>query len=817
MQMKSSALSLILLPALIVCAAPVEQAEPGAPVPTPPGSPTLVGTDNDTRSPGDPSTPEPLPAPISAAPAVPITVGLLPSLGGPNAEQVAQADRALLEKDAARALELLADVRWPPAELLKARAFKSLGQLDAAEDALSRAATDEVLTDLVALERGLVAVLRLDDRGAINALLPLVHHGDSSIAARAALPLAAAASSTDPATLLASAEVVEKALPKPDPDARSYFLEALATAHETLGHADEALGLRLRRFLEEPVSLVTPETPPVGSKPTPLMLITRAEKLLEANRNEKAIEAFSALQDKGLATALKCRKQLGLGLAHRKEHHYATAETYFTQVTNECADDEALVRRAMYLNAKVISIADGLRAVPLIEKFAKRFAGHSMVDDVLFWAGDLYDRRKLWAQAEGYFRRIEELAQKGDQCGDARWRLAWMSYRKGDLKAADKRLSRLLERDGCVVLKYDRARAHYWLGRIAEAQHEPTRAARSYSAAMRAEPLGYYAQLALARELVVAPSQAQDLVKSLQAPKGGETPPLCPGPLALVPAFGRGLELLARGLRSDAAFELAAIEMPSQKVVGTTQAAALGVEPKPVTPLAAEPRVATPARCGEHDPQLLLALLLDRAGVYGAAHWRLRTDFADVLADEPTPETAAIWLAAYPLAYRDLVAAAEEESQVPPLLLQALCREESALDPSAVSWAGAYGLTQLLLASGKGAGKLLSPPVEVHTGEELLEPALSARLGGALLGSLVKRYKGNAGLALAGYNASEATADAWWSRHAGESFDVFEEEITIKETRGYVARVLKTWGIYRWMYANEPPVLPVNEHLPSRE
>jgi hypothetical protein len=40
--------------------------------------------------------------------------------------------------------------------------------------------------------------------------------------------------------------------------------------------------------------------------------------------------------------------------------------------------------------------------------------------------------------------------------------------------------------------------------------------------------------------------------------------------------------------------------------------------------------------------------------------------------------------------------------------------------------------------------------------------------------------------------------------------------ITVRETRGYVKRVLKTFGIYRWIYASAPPMLPVDELPPVR-
>ncbi|HET6343988.1 MAG TPA: transglycosylase SLT domain-containing protein, partial [Myxococcota bacterium] len=113
-------------------------------------------------------------------------------------------------------------------------------------------------------------------------------------------------------------------------------------------------------------------------------------------------------------------------------------------------------------------------------------------------------------------------------------------------------------------------------------------------------------------------------------------------------------------------------------------------------------------------------------------------------------------------------------------------------------------------------GRFLKPAVTLANPEALLDPALNARLGGALVGSGVRRFAGNLGLALAGYNAGEDVALAWWKKFAGQEFAVFAEEMTIQETRGYVQRVLRTYGIYRWLYAGALPVLPVAEALPPR-
>ena len=255
------------------------------------------------------------------------------------------------------------------------------------------------------------------------------------------------------------------------------------------------------------------------------------------------------------------------------------------------------------------------------------------------------------------------------------------------------------------------------------------------------------------------------------------------------------------------------VGVPARQVLGSAHAQSLGEAARNVTVAGSGATLPESIH-----PRLVIALLLDRAGAKAKAEaqWRLRTEFADVLSTAPTKETAPIWRAAYPLAMREHIEPAEKEAKLPPFFLQALAREESAFNEQVVSWAGAYGLTQLLLSSGRGAAQLLKPPPKLARAEDLLDPHLNARLGGALLAQLMRKLGGSPALALAGYNAGEEVASTWWSRFQGGDFDVFAEEMTIKETRGYVKRVLRTYGIYRWMYTGAPPTIPVELTLPAR-
>jgi soluble lytic murein transglycosylase len=173
-----------------------------------------------------------------------------------------------------------------------------------------------------------------------------------------------------------------------------------------------------------------------------------------------------------------------------------------------------------------------------------------------------------------------------------------------------------------------------------------------------------------------------------------------------------------------------------------------------------------------------------------------------------------VWQMAYPPAWRDQVVRFAPGAGVPPDLLQALMREESALDPAVVSPAGAIGLTQLMVrTAGQTARRLALPS---PSAADLTDPRLNIRLGAAYLGDLMKRFGGSAPLALAAYNAGEGNARAWWRSRGALPLDEFVEEIPIQETRGYVKRVLRSYSAYRMLYGRdgERPVRLVQQLPP---
>src|SRR5205823_2729537 len=168
----------------------------------------------------------------------------------------------------------------------------------------------------------------------------------------------------------------------------------------------------------------------------------------------------------------------------------------------------------------------------------------------------------------------------------------------------------------------------------------------------------------------------------------------------------------------------------------------------------------------------------DQRAAHAVARVYLRRD----LSGRITAENRLVWEVAYPNAFRDPIERHCKSANVEPDLLQALMREESALDPRALSWAGAIGLTQLMPSTGAMIAAQLK--LKTPSTRELLDPDLNIRLGATYLGNLVKRFGGVKQYALAGYNAGETAVARWRKDSAGE-VDEWVENIPISETRGY--------------------------------
>ncbi len=150
----------------------------------------------------------------------------------------------------------------------------------------------------------------------------------------------------------------------------------------------------------------------------------------------------------------------------------------------------------------------------------------------------------------------------------------------------------------------------------------------------------------------------------------------------------------------------------------------------------------------------------------------------------------------YPVAYSAEVEEAAGRFGFHPAFLLAVMRQESLLEPTARSRAGAIGLMQLMPATARRLADSLG------MGEiELERPRDNILLGACHLDELLRRAGGAVPMALAAYNAGWPNAERWL--RDGDDWDAYIEGITYAETRRFVKSVL----MHYWCYVESYPAL----------
>jgi soluble lytic murein transglycosylase len=337
---------------------------------------------------------------------------------------------------------------------------------------------------------------------------------------------------------------------------------------------------------------------------------------------------------------------------------------------------------------------------------------------------------------------------------EASWRRAWLAYRAGDLAEAKERLDAFLrERPTAEVHPTEhQLRAQFWRARLQQKDHRKT----ALQGLLREHP-GTWQALLAATHL-----DGQDLPKPLEGIATVKSSVAATPALLGDPRYTKAQALLKLELRDQALRMLEAI---------------------PIKPL------------GVNDLLPLAQSLIEAGGAF-AAVGRLR--HAPALRGAPQKGSEAIWRLAFPLPYKALILKHAKANKIPPALLFGLIREESGFNAKVLSWAGAKGLTQCMPPTARMVAK--RNKVRGYSWSKMDQPELNVRIGSLYLGGLLKRWKGTLPMAVGSYNAGPGAMKRMRNKHPRLAMDVWVEEISIRQTREYVQRVLASAWTYAQLY-----------------
>jgi len=541
-------------------------------------------------------------------------------------------------------------------------------------------------------------------------------------------------------------------------------LVRLGAAAEAAGDTEKALRAYRRAYFEFPLSsdsssaalarlqdgrAVPPELLPLE--------LERAETLFAARRWSDARDGFSRVarlttrdEERDLATLrmLECDVQLGRGRGARaglakflSGPRRAEARYYDLLVTKATASRPAFTAQA--------------------RKFVDDFPDSAWTEEVL----DLLATNLIVADddagADRVFRQMLTSFPRGRHAERAGWKVGWGAYRAGRFAEA----ATVFDAAAANAPRADyRPSWLYWSARAYEQTGNQATAGERYRLTATDYFNSYYGRLAVRRmETRRDPVAVQSVVVQ---------PDAMPSPL--IPSSLLVRELVGLGLYDEALRELGYAE----RAWGRSAA----VE-------------ATSAWIRHHKAGQLVAM--ERFQHLRGAITQMKRAYPHYLAAGGEALPPQVLKIIFPLDYWPLIKSHSDQRGLDPYLMAALVAQESTFTADIRSSANAYGLMQLIPATGRRyAAKVGLRPFSVAT---LKKPEANVLLGMTYFKELMDRF-GGAHLALASYNAGEHRVARWLTERPDLPVDEFIDDIPFPETQAYVKRIIGTAEDYRRLY-----------------
>jgi soluble lytic murein transglycosylase len=491
--------------------------------------------------------------------------------------------------------------------------------------------------------------------------------------------------------------------------------------------------------------------PPLSAEEQASRAFKRAVAVAEAGRNADAIPLLRALPLKTMPRedADLIRVRLGTALLARGKTKDAEVQLQAVAGASPVAPEAA------YQLAKIQSQRQKKPAA--YESVVKAYPGTPWAEEALATLALYYQRQGRDEPALPYYQRLAKEHPLGRYGDRAIWWVAWADYRRGKYEEAATALEQATRRR--ALTSFTPAYL-YWAGRARAKLGQNDRAAALLEETVQRFKNQYHGQLA-EKALADLPGSGSSAPPAVMIAVPGDPKKEIPAK-----ALARIRQLLLIDRYDEALTELQALS-PSPLVQGTIS----WVEWKR----------------GRLRPAITA---MKRAYPYwaGAAGDRL-------------PES--VWRILYPLDFGEILEAQARERDLDPALVAAVVLQESTFDAAAVSSAGARGLMQVMLRTGRAVSRNLGQKKKLPQ-NALHDAETSLKLGTTYLRQLMNRFGGRPERALAAYNAGPSRVATWTAARPGMSAEEFVDSIPFVETRGYVMIILAAREHYRRLYSFSP-------------
>ena len=543
-------------------------------------------------------------------------------------------------------------------------------------------------------------------------------------------------------------------------------LLALGRAEEAVGHRDHALDAYLRVYYDYPLGREAADAQAAIEQLQSAALVpadryqrelARAEQLFAARRWAQSRAAFQSLSG---AAQGDDRTRIALRLAEADyylDRHRAARDALRPFISGGKYEAEA---RFFYLTA-VRALGD----IPSYLRLARQMVTDHPENE---WSAETLNNLASHhiiadedARADTVFRELLERFPQHRHAERAAWKAGWFAYR--DRTYGD--TAQIFDRAAAAFPRADyRPSWLYWSARAHDHRGDAVTATARYRLVVADYQNSYYGRLA-----------EEQLRKRRDAPAATPASAFAPPPApASVPSEALIRALAGAGLYEDALREV----QYAQRVWGDSaqlQATAAWIRHRQGLGLSGQERFTA----------LRGAITTMR---------RAYPQFMAAGGEHLPPEVLRI---IFPLDFWPLITKYAKAHDLDPFLLAALMAQESTFTPEIRSAANAYGLMQVIPATGRLVARQLG--IRRFTTSMLTNPETNVRLGTKYFKDMVTRF-GGVHYALAGYNAGPHRVAAWLKESPGLPQDEFIDNIPFTETQAYVKRILGTAEDYRRLY-----------------
>ena len=484
--------------------------------------------------------------------------------------------------------------------------------------------------------------------------------------------------------------------------------------------------------------------------------LARAERLFAARRWAQARAGFEPLAR--AATAADDRELIALRLAEADyylDRHRAAREALRPFLEGSAREAEA---RFFFLTA-TRALGDHAAYVALARQLVDDFPTSSWAEETLNNLASHYIIEDEDAAADRVFRELAERFPTGRYAERAAWRIGWWAYKQDRWAEA----ARTFEAAAAAFPRADMRPAWlYWSARARDRAGDRATATDRYRLAVADYQNSYYGRLA-STHLADRPDPP--------APPSRRTAPAAASPaVPTAPLIGR---LIAAGMHAEALKEV----QYAQQAWGDA------------------PRLQATSAWLRHEIGLTQQSMERFLNIRGAIT-QMKRAYPQYLAAGGERLPAEVLRVMYPLDHWPLIQTHAAQHALDRYLMASLIAQESTFTADIRSGADAYGLMQLLPAT----GRLYARRVGLRYSPALLtQPEPNVRMGMTFYKDLRQRF-GEDYLALAAYNAGPHRVAAWIPERRGMAQDEFIDDIPFPETQNYVKRILGQAEDYRRLY-----------------